>query len=71
MNKFGKPSEEDFLIVSDVIKKMVMMAPVLVSKHEDVFKRQEGTAPMVNKLEDNARTYKLVSLVALSHRGCR
>jgi len=30
MNKFGEPNEEDFLIVCDVIKRMVKIAPDLV-----------------------------------------
>ena len=30
MNKFGKPTEEDFQIVSDVLKKMVKAAPAMV-----------------------------------------
>jgi hypothetical protein len=30
MNKFGTPKEEDFRTVSDVIKKMVRIAPELV-----------------------------------------
>lgn len=29
MNKFGKPNEEDFLTVCDVIKRMVTIAPDL------------------------------------------
>lgn len=29
MNKFGKPTEEDFLTVCDVVKRMVRMAPGL------------------------------------------
>jgi hypothetical protein len=30
MNKFGKPNEEDFLTVCDVIKRMVRIAPDIV-----------------------------------------